>query len=647
MKLCEPERAPGRIGNDRESVVMLDFRQAVHEKQLKRTVSFPRKGDMATARNQSKKKQRVENQLTEKVIKQRVGERSFQRGQDHFKSDAVFDCRQQGERLKARCRGQSADSYVVSAHIAGGQIQEAECHCPVGSGGYCKHVAALLLKWLHTPDEFREIASLEERLSECSKSRLVELIQQMIDREPDLESWLEVALPTAVSSGNRAKGEVVKPDAYGRQTVAAFSNAGYGWEADREVTAALESLKKIGDQFRSRKNVESAVAVYRGILEGIVGEYESFRDENGDVSVVAGECITALEECLPQCAEGSEARESVLRPLFDVLQLDINLGGIGLSDEVPEILTEQTTAAERATIAGWIRKALPAGRDFSSNWRRQAWGGLLLDFAGEPEDDDAYLKHCREFGLTGDLVKRLLERGRLEEALREIRSSSDYELMGLADQLVAHKHINLAYTLVRDRLSADEKGRNNRQLREWLKRFCQSRKNWKPLLELCVEEFRRQPSLSQYQEIRKLATKLKTWDTLRPDLLSSVPRDSNDLIRIHLDEGEVDQAIMLWESRSGKRRVAVGWDRVDLEVARAAEKSHPETALRIYRAEVKSLISARGRQSYQSACQFLKKIRPLLKMSGHGDDWDDYISRLREENRSLRAFQEELKKAHL
>ena len=192
-----------------------------------------------------------------------------------------------------------------------------------------------------------------------------------------------------------------------------------------------------------------------------------------------------------------------------------------------------------------------------------------------------------------------------------------------------------------------KKDRNHSQLRKWLKRFYQSRKNWKSLLELHVEEFRRQSSLSQYQEIRKLATKLKTWDTLRSDLLSSVPRDSNDLIRIYLDEGDVDQAIVLWESRSGKRpALAVGWDRVDLEVAQAAEKSRPETALKIYRDEVKRLISVRGRQSYQSACQFLKKIRPLLKTSGH-DDWDDYISRLREENRSLRALHEELKKARL
>ena len=185
------------------------------------------------------KKQRAESQLTERAIKQRVGERSFQRGLNYFQSDAVFDCRRQGELLKARCQGQSADFYHVSARIVGGQIKEADCHCPVGSGGHCKHVAALLLTWMHAPDGFRETAPLEERLLECSKSRLVELIQQMIDGDPDLESWLELALPAALPSG---KGEVVQPDAYRRQAVAAFSNAGYGWEADREVTTAALSI---------------------------------------------------------------------------------------------------------------------------------------------------------------------------------------------------------------------------------------------------------------------------------------------------------------------------------------------------------------------------------------------------------------------
>ncbi|NMC19582.1 MAG: hypothetical protein GYA33_04110 [Thermogutta sp.] len=595
---------------------------------------------MATTK-EGKKKQRAEAGLTERAIERHVGERSFRLGESYFHSRAVFDCRRQGELLKGRCYGRSADYYVLTARVDGNRILEAECSCPVGGGGTCKHVAALLLTWLHRPDEFRETEPLEKRLSGCSKSKLIGLIEQMVEQEPDLESWLDLALPAAVASD-----AVVKPDDYRRQTVAAFAGAGYGWEADQQLTAALEALRKIGDQFRRQQKFESAAAVYSGILDGFIGEYETFHDETGDVVSAAGACIAALGKCLPHLAEGTETRESAVRALFEVLRFDVNFGGIGLSDNVPDILLKQATPAERETIAGWIREVTPGGNDFSSKWRRETWGGLLLDLQGEPDDDEAFVQHCREFGLTGNLVERLLQRGKLEDALKEIAAASDYELTGHADRLIAHNHADLAHDLVRERLS-NESSRDNGELRDWLKRFYKSQKNWKPLLELCIDEFRRRPNLPKYQEVRKYAKKLKTWDSLRPEMMSSVPQDSAELIRIHLDEGEISQAIERLESHSDGRRFIATWDRVDLEVAQAAEKPYPESALKIYQAEAEGLIGMRGRGNYRTACHYLKKIRRLFKTSARNGEWEAYISNLRAENRSLHALQDELNQAGL
>ena len=56
------------------------------------------------------------------------------------------------------------------------------------------------------------------------------------------------------------------------------------------------------------------------------------------------------------------------------------------------------------------------------------------------------------------------------------------------------------------------------------------------------------------------------------------------MIRVHLDEGDVATAIALLDAGIKKRRgIGYGWDRVDLEVAQAAEKSHPQTAIKINR----------------------------------------------------------------
>jgi uncharacterized Zn finger protein len=598
---------------------------------------------MANIKKHSKPEQKSSDKLTEKTIEQHVGERNIRLGQDYAADGSLFRCQRQGELLKACCRGRSADHYVLSAGLKEGQIVDAECSCPVGGDGRCKHIAALLLAAMNSPEEFLKTEPLEKRLAACDKPELIQLIVQIVEQDPDLEPWLELALPA--KSGPKSK-TTVKSDAYRRQTKAAFSSAGYGWEADRQLTAALTSLQKIGDGFLKQKNPVSAAAVYCGILEGFLGEYESFQDETGNVTGVAQECIVSLGTCLPELAESSKERQAALRTLFDVLRLDIDCGGIGLSDEVPEILSKQATAAERSSIAAWIRKETPAGDDFSSKWGREAWGGLLLDLEGEPEDDEAFLRHCREFGLTGALVERLLQRGRLDDALQEIRSSSDYDMMGHADQLVAHKHSDLAHKLIRERLASDKPGRNDSQLRDWLKRFYRSRNDWPPLLQLLVEDFRRQPSLAVYQEIRKLAQELKQWESLRPELLAGVPRDSTELIRIHLDEGNVGEAIPLFESRS-RQSLAVGWARVDLEIAKAAETSHPETALKIHRAEAERLIAGRGREQYKAACESLKHVLRLFKALGRQEDWTTYLATLRNQHRSLRAFQEELTRAGL
>lgn len=599
---------------------------------------------MAPSRKPAKKANRTTAAPTEKTIERRVGLRSFERGQEYFKSGMIFDARLQGGLIKARCHGQSAGSYWVSARVDGGLILEAACSCPVGGGGCCKHVAALLLTWRHSPEEFRETQPVGQRLAECEKSELIELIEAMLDREPELESWIEAALPASARDG-----AAVSIETYRDQTIAAFGNADYSWEGEDDLMTALESLRGIGDRFRERDDYESALIVYSGILDGFTGKYESDQDENGDLGGEAGECIEALGECLSHLDENSEARPPALSALFDVLRLDLEIGGVGLSDDVPDILLKRTTADECQAIAGWIREETSDDGDgFIDSWRRKAWGGLLLDFEEEPTDDEAYLRHCREFGLTDAVVERLLERGRLDEALQEINASSDYELMGHADRLIAHKHVDLAHTLIRDRLSSDNGGRNNRQLREWLGRFYESRKDWQSLLDLRVDGFDSHLTLAAYEEIRKCAKKLKVWDSLRPEIISRVPEDSPERIRIHLDEGEISEAIELFNAGRGKKPgFHFGWNRVDQEVAKAAEKSHPEAALEIYRREAERLIAARNRKSYQSACDYLKKVSTLFKTMNRAVEWKTYFSQLQEKNRTLRALREELRKAGL
>jgi uncharacterized Zn finger protein len=572
--------------------------------------------------------------ITEKTIRSRVGDRSLALGERYFRDGSVFNTRRQGRALKARCQGSRDEPYQVEVTLGDKGVAEATCSCPVGGGGHCKHVAAVLLAWRHEPEAFTEVEELDQALGRRSKEGLIALIKQMLRREPDLELLLDLPLPGSASAGAAASR-----DAYRRQAEAAFHGRDtYEWGAASAIADDLTALEEVGDEYLRRQDQAGAAAVYEGILAAVLDNYNTVQDEEGDLHVVVGDCAEGLGQCLDAEADPAR-REAILRALFDVSRFDIDQGGIGLSDRVPDV-EEHATAEERRTLAGWVREAMASARD----WSRQTLGGWLLDLEADALDDEAFLRVCRETGRVHDLVDRLLERGRLDEATREAERASDWDLLNLADLFVSRRHGDVAKRLVRERSRKSQDVR----LLEWLKKRAVGHKDAAAALDLAEQVFRVQPSLEGYKEIRKLARKVGRWDTLRPRLLEFLKgqRYAYVLVPVYLDEGEIDRALEAVKSERPYLH-GYGYGNRALDVARAAEKTRPEAAREIYRRQAESLIDQRGRGAYREACTFLKKVRDLYRRLGEEAAWTAYVGRLRERHRSLRALQEELTKARL
>jgi uncharacterized Zn finger protein len=85
--------------------------------------------------------------LNANALRRHFGERNFTLGQNYARDESIFNARRQGRTLKARCQGSRTEAYQVEATLGDKGIEEAECSCPVGGGGRCKHVAALMLTW--------------------------------------------------------------------------------------------------------------------------------------------------------------------------------------------------------------------------------------------------------------------------------------------------------------------------------------------------------------------------------------------------------------------------------------------------------------------------------------------------------------------
>ena len=575
--------------------------------------------------------------ICEGIVSNWVGLRNLQLGRSYFGNGAVFDLRRQGGSLKAYCQGSMTRPYRLYIVFDAGGIEEAHCSCPVGTGGHCKHIGALLLAWSKQPDAFREVAELDAALEERTKEELIALIRQMLQLQPDLEILLEVPLP-----GHGQRSDPVNPEVYRRQVASALRRAGNDWMALRGVAADIGMTVSVGEGYLAQSDFEGASGVYRAVVQEILENDELMTDEEGFLSEVVDRCVEGLGSCLAGGNQGSSARETSLQTLFDIYRFDVEQGGIGLGESAPDLTLEHATDEEKKIVAAWVRGAMSQGSSRGDAFNRQMYGRFLLDLEEAHLDDASFLRICRESGRLTDLVDRLLTVGRLEEAIAEAEATTDYQLLTLAEVFRSHGCAQRLEPLLARRIETSQ----DRRLAEWLKERHKERGETAEAQALARQLLERRPHLDGYLEVRELSKQLGVWEDLRPRLLAgwSATKEYHLLTDIHLEEGEIDLAL---ESVKNRRPgFHYGSDQV-IRVAQAASEIRPLAALDIYRQQAEILIEARGRENYQLACEHLNKVRDLYRQLSQETAWADFIAGLRERHRRLPALKEELSNAGL
>lgn len=575
--------------------------------------------------------------LTESQIRAWVDSGSFKRGWGYFENGHILNPRRQGNTLKARCLGSMPDPYRLQVTLGKEGMMMGDCSCPVGAGGHCKHVVAMLLTWLHDSEAFLEIEDLETSLQRRSKGELVTIVKRMIDRYPDLEPLLELPVP------GHTRREV-DSDIIRRQVIGILSShADMGWQSGYAIADDLMSLVGIGEEYVIHQAWDSAVVVFRTVIEETLERYYNVHDDEGEILGPIFDCVRYLDPCFASAEEDAARRDIILRTLFEAYRWDTEYGGVGIGDEAADIILSHASSEERHQVAQWVREVLPQGDAWDETYRRRVYGNFLLSLQEEWLDDGAFLALCRETGQWGLLVDRLLSLGRVKEAAAASHQASDYELLSLADIFVRHDLGDLADELVRERSKDSEDSR----LLVWLRGRAKERGDLEEALSLEETLFWQRPSLKAYQAVRALARQVKRWSCLREIIVERLldKGECSLLTEIYLDESQIDLALEMLPKVRERRWY---WkDSLVLEVAQAAEDSRPRAAIGLYVERIERLIAARGRDNYNTAATYLQRVRDLYHRLGESDTWQTLITRLREDNRRLRALQDELNKAGL
>ena len=574
--------------------------------------------------------------ITEAVIRDRVGERSFSRGKRYFEQKAIVHPRLEGSTLRARCRGSAPLPYHLWVKMGGEGIIAADCSCPVGDGGYCKHIAALLLTWLHNPESFEEGKPLEKALAEREKADLILLIRQMIARYPDLEEIIELYPAGSGSATTGANADLIRRQI---QNTLRYDDYERDYAGAAGIAAELESIMQQADSYRERRAWGDAATVYCTVLDELRETHAEIYDHDGDLNRVFWVGSVGLGECLPQI-EQTKIRLNVLHTLVETIIHDIELGGYGFSDIAYDIVLSRTTPEEQARIVSWIEEKIDGSqpRDFSSQWRLEAYGGLLLNLQSETLSNEQFIELCRRTNRLQDLVERLLRLERVGEAVSTATDASDYELLALADLFVAHSHEQIAEDLIWERAGTS----NDMRLDNWLQDQAVATGDWRKAIEYASKQFRRRPSLESYREIEEIAEKLGDWSARRERMLAALTdREEYVLLtRIYLHEKNLPASLeTLSQMRYGGE--------LAMEVAQLAEESHPREAIRLYREEVDRLIAARGRSNYAQAAVYLGRMKELYEKLQEPAVWQNTIEAVRNHKPRLPALLDELQQAGL
>ena len=143
-------------------------------------------------------------ELTEEAIGQYCTETSFKRGYEYSIGDAVLGVTQRGNQLFSEVQGGEYAPYGVCVTLEGDQPADAICTCPYDWGGYCKHIVATLLCFVHDSDSVSQRPSVAEMVDPLDREQLQSLVVELSRRCPGSIDLIEtLALPSQTAGHSR------------------------------------------------------------------------------------------------------------------------------------------------------------------------------------------------------------------------------------------------------------------------------------------------------------------------------------------------------------------------------------------------------------------------------------------------------------
>ncbi len=593
--------------------------------------------------------------ITESMIRAGAIPESFRRGEEYYRDGAVSNTAIQDALLSGECAGTYAPYYRVQVELDEAGIVKASCTCLYEYGGYCKHIVALLLAYLHHPKSFTVRKPPVELLAELDHNDLIAILTRLIQEQPDLYDRIEVL--TSVPSKSKKKRKKVDIEGYRRRILGILHSLdGMRMsEAYWHVGGLANQLREVqqsASKFLDAGDAETALEILLVLMEETSRAIEYIDDSNGELGGFVSELGTPLAEAILSLELNQVERARLTGRLEKLIRYANDYGMEG-----------NLLIAVQAAKFGWddipveMKPAREEAYKVDENEEPDDWD--------EDEDDDE-LHEWDWATLSGfdDLTEARLNvldrQGRIEEYLalckreeRHLRYTLKLcDLKEVADAVkYARKHLatadeslQVAQRLRESRLVAEaiEIGEHGLTLNgsktglgEWFGSVEEAQGRTKQALAAWSAAFREHPALETYKTIKRLAG--PDWGRLRGEVMAKLRKsyDKQVLAEVLLLEDEWDEAIQVAEGRDV-------WYPIVETVADNVMPHRPEWVVQISLSHAERLMSEAKSKNYPIAATWLKRAKQAYKLLGKTDEWKRYLEETREKYKRRPALQNQL-----
>ncbi|MGH8679788.1 MAG: SWIM zinc finger family protein [Burkholderiales bacterium] len=557
--------------------------------------------------------------ISEPVLEDLAGDRSFARGVGYFRSGAVERLVSRNGRLSARVVG--TDIYTAKLWPDGGRL-DWDCTCPMGEDGeFCKHLVATGLAWLAAAGNSdtqtsSEIDAIRQFLEASDKQPLVDILTERACEDEDLAAQLLLAAQRhGISDVGTLKDMIRK----------AFSSRDF---VDyHEMPGLAAGARPISDMLREvlKRDAKAALELSADAMKRGLKLLENSDDSDG----LLGEILRDIA-VVHRSASGKTpvAAAELAKNLFD-LQLADSFGFFKLEEYLRALGNDGFAAYRKLAETAW-KKVPPLGPgeedDPCDDWRYQITE-IMKTLVKTDGDVDALVdtlqRDLSEPYAYLEIAQVLAKAGRHDEALKwaeDGRKEFENRLnIPLDDFLVAEYH---------------------------------RRKRHDDAVALRWSRFVEQPGLHYYQELKAAADRSKNWKALRDKALAALRKpearkpqsrygfswaESSASVLIEIFLWESDPYAALTEARS-KGCPGYLW----LQIAKALDEQSPADAIAIYQAQIEPIVRMTNSHAYDQAADLVRRIRDLMTRTGKHPDFSPYLDVLRTQHKAKRNFMQRL-----